>query len=76
MPYKGFADRKRQRFVIPRQQARILLYGTEYQARGNDPESRKRVLDVVMGLVDTGFLESRGSDFYLLTDKGRKAITR
>ena len=47
---------------------------TLFEAGGNDPESRKRVLDVVTGLVDTGFLESRGSDFYLLTDKGRAAV--
>ena len=45
-----------------------------FEAGGNDPESRKRVLDVVTGLVDSGLLESRGSDFYLLTDKGRKAV--
>jgi hypothetical protein len=38
---------------------------TLFEARGNDPESRKRVLDVVTDLIDTGFLESRGSDFYL-----------
>jgi hypothetical protein len=47
---------------------------TLFEAGGNDPESRKRVLDVVTGLVDTGLLESRGSDFYSLTDKGRKAV--
>jgi hypothetical protein len=47
---------------------------TLFEAGGNDPESRKRVLDVVAGLVDSGLLESRGSDFYLLTDKGRKAV--
>ena len=47
---------------------------TLFEAGGNDPESRKRVLDVVTGLVDTGFLESQGSDSYSLTDKGRKAL--
>jgi hypothetical protein len=46
---------------------------TLFEAGGNDPESRKRVLDVVMGLIDSGHLESRGSDFYLLTSKGRSA---
>ena len=45
---------------------------TLFEAGGNDATSRKRVLDVVMRLVDTGHLESRGSDFYLLTSKGRK----
>lgn len=47
---------------------------TLFEAGGNDPEARKRVLDTVMRLVDTGDLESRGSDFYLLTDKGRRAL--
>jgi hemerythrin-like domain-containing protein len=46
---------------------------TLFEAGGNDPASRQRVLDVVMSLVDTGHLESRGSDFYLLTGKGRRA---
>ena len=46
---------------------------TLFEAGGNDPVSRQRVLDVVMRLVDSGFLESRSSDFYVLTSKGRKA---
>jgi DNA-binding PadR family transcriptional regulator len=47
---------------------------TLFEAGGNDPQSRKRVLDVIMRLVDTGHLESRGSDFYSLTEKGRSAL--
>ena len=47
---------------------------TLFEAGGNDPEARKRVLDVVTGLVDSGLLEARGSDFYVLTTKGRNAI--
>jgi len=46
---------------------------TLFEAGGNDPESRKRVLDAINSLVDTGHLESRGSAFYLLTGKGRRA---
>jgi hemerythrin-like domain-containing protein len=46
---------------------------TLFEAGGNDPASRKQVLDVVMRLIDTGHLESQGSDFYLLTRKGRSA---
>jgi hemerythrin-like domain-containing protein len=46
---------------------------TLFEAGGNDPASRQRVLDAVVRLVDTGHLESRGSDFYLLTAKGRTA---
>jgi hypothetical protein len=47
---------------------------TLFEAGGNDPDSRKQVLDVVMRLIDTGHLESQGSDFYLLTRKGRSAV--
>jgi hypothetical protein len=46
---------------------------TLFEAGGNGPASRERVLDVVMRLVDTGHLESRSGDFYLLTGKGRSA---
>jgi DNA-binding PadR family transcriptional regulator len=47
---------------------------TLFEAGGNDPASRERVLDVVTRLADNGYLESRGSDFYLITDKGRRAV--
>jgi hypothetical protein len=53
--------------------AESLDLHTLFEAGGNDPASRQRVLDAVMRLADTGYLESRGSDFYLLTDKGRMA---
>jgi len=48
---------------------------TLFEAGGNVPESREQVLDVVTRLVDIGYLESRGSDFFLLTDKGRRAVS-
>ena len=47
---------------------------TLFEAGGNDPQSRERVLDVITRLVETGHLESRGSDFYSLTEKGRSAL--
>jgi hypothetical protein len=47
---------------------------TLFEAGGNDPASRQRVLDVVMRLVDTGHLESRGSDFYSITVRGQRAL--
>ena len=51
----------------------LLDLHTIFEAGGNDPRSRERVLDVITRLVDTGHLEPRGSDFYSLTDKGRSA---
>jgi hypothetical protein len=47
---------------------------TLFEAGGNDPQSRERVLDVITRLVHTGLLEPRGSDFYSLTDKGHSAL--
>ena len=44
-----------------------------FEAGGNDPASRNRVLDTVTRLEDSGHLESTGSDFYSLTLKGRIA---
>lgn len=54
--------------------AESLDLHTLFEAGGNDPASRERVLDVVPRLVDNGYLESRGSDFYSITDKGRSAV--
>lgn len=45
-----------------------------FEAGGNDPATRERVLDAVIHLADAGYLESRGSDFYALTEKGRRAV--
>lgn len=47
---------------------------TLFEAGGNDPHARKLVLDVVTRLVDTGLLESKGGDYYSLTDKGHSAL--
>ena len=47
---------------------------TLFEAGGNDPSTRDRVLDVITRLVDSGHLEAEGSDFYLLTERGRKVL--
>jgi DNA-binding PadR family transcriptional regulator len=44
-----------------------------FEAGGNDPEERKQVFYSVERLVEEGFLEERGNDFYALTEKGREA---
>ena len=44
-----------------------------FEAGGNEPEARARVLDVVERLVTEGLLEERGSDFYGLTSRGKAA---
>jgi hypothetical protein len=43
---------------------------------GNDPLRRESVLDIVDRLVDGGYLESRGGDFYTITEKGLRAAGR
>jgi len=43
---------------------------------GDDQARRIAVLDTVDRLVEYGYLENRGSDFYTLTEKGMKAAIR
>jgi hypothetical protein len=43
------------------------------EAGGNDPGNRDRVVDLVAELVRAGMLEEMGSDYYAITDLGRKA---
>jgi hypothetical protein len=43
------------------------------EAGGNDPAARDRVVDLVAQLVTEGMLDEMGSDYYALTDIGRKA---
>jgi hypothetical protein len=45
-----------------------------FEAAGNEPAERERVLDAVEELVNVGMLENRGGDFYSLTAKGKRAI--
>src|SRR5215475_5412075 len=45
-----------------------------FEAAGSDIEARELVIDVVSRLVQKGFLEERGSDFYALTPMGREAL--
>jgi hypothetical protein len=42
----------------------------------DDPRQREAVLDTVERLSKAGYLESRGSDFYTLTQKGLDAAQR
>jgi hypothetical protein len=45
-----------------------------FESSGNDPAARAQVLDAVDDLVREELLESAGSDFYVLTDKGKQAL--
>jgi len=42
---------------------------TLFEAGGNDPQARERVIDEVARLVQEGVIEERGSDFYALKTK-------
>ena len=44
------------------------------KAGGNDPKARQKVLDIVVELIDGGYLEPRGSDFYDITIKGQAVL--
>jgi len=45
-----------------------------FEAGGNDPAAREAVLDAVTTLVNRGYLEASGSDYYALTEAGRDLI--
>ena len=42
-----------------------------FEAGGNEPEERLRVLDALDELVRAGMLDARSGDFYALTQKGK-----
>ena len=42
-----------------------------FEAAGNEPRERERVLDAIEELVRAKMLETRGGDFYALTENGR-----
>ena len=41
-----------------------------FEAGGNDPRARTKVLDIVEQLVQEGLMQERGNDFYSLTSSG------
>jgi predicted transcriptional regulator len=43
---------------------------------GDDQAKRVAVFDTVDSLVQGGYLENRGSDFYTLTEKGMRAAAQ
>ena len=47
-----------------------------FEAAGNDPEERLRVLDAIEELVRAGMLEACSGDFYALTEKGKGQTLR
>jgi hypothetical protein len=47
-----------------------------FEAGGNEPEERLRVLDVIEELVRTGMLDACSGDFYALTEKGKAAAAQ
>jgi hypothetical protein len=47
-----------------------------FEAGGNEPLERVEVLDAIEALIREGMLEASGSDFYALTERGKKAISR
>jgi hypothetical protein len=61
---KTFAEMKRERLDL-----HVL-----FESSGNEPASREQVIDAVDELVDQGFLQSAGGDFYALTEKDKRAL--
>ena len=46
-----------------------------FEAGGNVPVQRVKVLAAVENLIHAGLLEAQGGDFYGLTEEGKKAIS-
>lgn len=47
-----------------------------FEAAGNEPEERLRVLAAIDELVRAGMLDALGGDFYALTEKGKGAVAQ
>jgi hypothetical protein len=47
-----------------------------FEAAGNEPGERERVLDAIEELGHEGMLEASSGDFYVLTEKGKKQSLR
>jgi len=47
-----------------------------FEAGGNEPEERLRVLDALDELVRAGMLDARSGDFYALTQEGKERSLR
>lgn len=58
--------------LYPTMQADSLDLHTLFEAGGNDPCSRQEVLNSVADLIELGYLEPLGSDYYALTAEGKK----
>ena len=47
-----------------------------FEAAGNEPAEREGVLDAIDELTRTGMLDACGSDFYMLTERGKGTIAQ
>ena len=45
-----------------------------FEVAGNEPAEREGVLDAIDELTRAGMLDARGSDFYMLTERGKRTI--
>lgn len=66
--------RKRILKLFDQMKSDTLDLHTLFEAGGNDPQAREKVIDIVAQLVREGVLEERGSDFYALTTQTRTAV--
>jgi hypothetical protein len=47
-----------------------------FEAAGNEPQERLRVLDTIDELVRAGMLDACGGDFYALTERGKEEVAQ
>jgi hypothetical protein len=49
---------------------------TLFESAGNEPTEREGVLDAIDELTRAGMLDACGSDFYMLTERGKGTIAQ
>jgi hypothetical protein len=49
---------------------------TLFESAGNEPAEREGVLDAIDELIRAGMLDACGSDFYMLTERGKGTIAQ
>lgn len=68
-------DRRLLRLFDELKQEAVDLHAFFDLAGGNTPAAQQEVLAAVERLLERGWLEERGSDFYARTEGGRRALS-
>jgi hypothetical protein len=87
MEGRAFGQAKSARYTVKPLSLRVLRLFREmgkdrldlhalFEAAGNEPAEREGVLDAIDELTRAGMLDACGSDFYMLTERGKGTIAQ